>query len=470
MSKLRELEKRLGEEPTNLGLRVMVAGALREVGRHEDAVELYRSVAMVYRDQGRGQQAIAVCRSILEIAPEDPRCHALLASLVADHGRARRDTAETVDDELVIEVDTPPPARARAASAPGRPATVPPPVLAPMQTATTLPKPVLGRATVPFPKPAPVRRSSFDETPLPAPMPHHIADPTARLRKLSQVDLPVAEGAKTRAGEEVPHVEGIALAARRISASLAGLPAAGDDLAAALDTRKHRRLESHELATIAQPPPTAPLSRFERREVVDDDAPTPSPADTLELRARGRDRDEVTALDDDEEDDSIPTLSDEDHEEKTNPRELPIETMLRTEQEGPLAGAFFAPLPVDRRGSVFMRFHAKHVAAGTTVIRQGEVGHSLVVVVRGQLELRIERARRQVVHLGAVTVGEFIGEASLLSRTPAPVQVVATTECELLVLPPRDFYEIAGAFPALWAELKDVAERRTRELDARLKR
>jgi hypothetical protein len=33
MTKLKELEKRLKDEPENLGLRVMVAGAMREAGR-----------------------------------------------------------------------------------------------------------------------------------------------------------------------------------------------------------------------------------------------------------------------------------------------------------------------------------------------------------------------------------------------------------------------------------------------------
>jgi hypothetical protein len=78
---LRELEKRLKSEPENIGLRVAVAGALHEVGRHAEAVELYRSVAVAYRDQGRNQQAIAVCRSILEIAPGDVPCQHLLAAL-----------------------------------------------------------------------------------------------------------------------------------------------------------------------------------------------------------------------------------------------------------------------------------------------------------------------------------------------------------------------------------------------------
>ena len=71
MTKLRELEQRLRDEPDNLGLRVMVAGALHEAGRRDDAAELYRSVAIAYRDQGRPQQAILVCRRVLELSPDD---------------------------------------------------------------------------------------------------------------------------------------------------------------------------------------------------------------------------------------------------------------------------------------------------------------------------------------------------------------------------------------------------------------
>ena len=247
MTKLKELEKRLKDEPENLGLRVMVAGAMREAGRQEEAVELYRSVAVAYRDQGRSQQAIAVCRSILEIAPDDVRCHALLASLVAGHkGRAARDTANVYGDDIVLEVGTPPPpekARERPPSVPpivGRPATVPPavgrtptappvgrtptaphvgrtptapqvgrtPTAPQVSRAPTPPKvtaPIVGRTPTPpkiatpigtkVPMPAgrgtPSRSSNrLDETPLPVPMPYHVADPTTKsLKKLSEVDI-----------------------------------------------------------------------------------------------------------------------------------------------------------------------------------------------------------------------------------------------------------------------------------------
>ncbi len=435
MSKLRELEKRLRDEPLNLGLRVVVAGALREAGRQQDAVELYRSVAIAYRDQGRSQQALAVCRSILEIAPDDPACHALLAALVVQHkGRTGRDTGQVYGNEIVLEVGTPPPAAERSAPVHYQP----PP--------------------------------SHDETPLPGPLPYHVADPTTRsLKKLSEADLgmPVNEGAKTRPGSDEgtsPGVEGIANAARQISASLvSGRAPEHVDLSAELDTRRRRRIESSELRKITMPPPTGPIERY---DIVDDDAQTPQPHETLRMR---RDRDTDTEQEDDEKD-GIPTLSDEDVDEPTRPRDQPLEVMLRAESEGPLASPFFTPLPADRRGAVLMRFHRKVVKAGTTVIRQGETGHALVLVERGQLEVRIVRASGVPYQLTPIVAGDYVGEAALLSRTPAPAQVVAATDCELLLLTARDFYEIVGAFPALWADLKDVAERRTREVETRLKR
>lgn len=159
--KLKELEKRLKQEPDNLGLRVTVAGLLREAGRSVEAVELYRSVALAYRKQGRNHQAIAVCRSILEIAPADEACRALLATLSS-------------------------------------PAPAPAP-------------------------PEPPRRSSLEETPLPRAVPHHVADPTSAAPRVTPSSDPFVEGAPTRPGGEEPaETTGLAQAARRISGLIGG--------------------------------------------------------------------------------------------------------------------------------------------------------------------------------------------------------------------------------------------------------
>jgi hypothetical protein len=119
---------------------------------------------------------------------------------------------------------------------------------------------------------APVRRTPFEATPLPQPMPYHVADPTtSSAKKLSEADLPVAEGAETRPGSEPgtrPEMSGIASAARRISASLiASSDASGlfvdDDVSVELDTRQIPRIESAEFRKIEGPPPTVPTERID---------------------------------------------------------------------------------------------------------------------------------------------------------------------------------------------------------------
>lgn len=240
--RLKELEKRLRQEPDNLGLRVTVAGLMREAGRGPEAVELYRSVAQAYRDQGRTQQAIAVCRSILEIAPDDRPCNLLLAELLA-----------------------------------------PPPLPAP---------PVV--PTRPTPE-EPKRRSSMEPTPLPKPVPHHVADPTSssvprisnsELTDLDVDALPATEGATTRPGEEErKQSTGLAQAARTISGLFSR------DVADELETRKRPKLESEQIRKISQPPPTVPVPKVDMDDMETPVGPRDSDTEMTKPRTR-RDRDD----------------------------------------------------------------------------------------------------------------------------------------------------------------------------------
>jgi Cyclic nucleotide-binding domain len=190
------LEKRLEKEPGNLPLRITLAGALRDAGRTGQAVELYRSVALAYRAQSRNQQAIAVCRSILELAPDDPACRALLAELT--------------------DPTTPP-------AVPG--------VLANPKADSPIAPREIWNDTIPKPLPKPrdpiVTRDARDSTtPLPRPLPYHVADPTSSANKIPrmELDLPISEGADTRPGdtERTSNTTGLAEAARRISGLIAG--------------------------------------------------------------------------------------------------------------------------------------------------------------------------------------------------------------------------------------------------------
>jgi CRP-like cAMP-binding protein len=146
----------------------------------------------------------------------------------------------------------------------------------------------------------------------------------------------------------------------------------------------------------------------------------------------------------------------------------PGEKAVQSPRDALLAAPFFAPLPPLKRGTVLGRFHAKTVRAGASVIRQGDSNGALVIVARGRLEVRVERPNGARVLLESIGAGDYIGEGALLTRTPAAAHVVAATDCELMLLLPHDFYEIAGTYPALWSQLKDVAERRARDLQTKL--
>ncbi|MBL9013961.1 MAG: cyclic nucleotide-binding domain-containing protein [Myxococcales bacterium] len=534
MSKLKELEKRLQNEPGNLGLRIMLASAYRDVARLGEAIDLYRSVAIAYRDQGRVQQAIAVCKSVLELAPNDVASKALLAALTPpapasqsvppvtaavtspDVKAPLRDVevdanldvgtlvaAPVIPARPAIQIPTQP-----MAAVPGprssAPSTPPPTPTRPL-TAPTRPPPAI---TPPTPTPAlippfrtssplrdassqsgPLRRPSGDETPLPRAVPHHVHDPTtANIRKLSSKDLITNEHATpaseptdagdtipggrpseqtpltrpsdtqprvtrpsdtqprvmrpsdTLARKKTPSVAGIANAARRISTSLMGNHEGHDiDIAQELDTRQRPKVDSEQIEHLASPPPTT--APFRRNDLDDDDEGiiTPVPLDHRE-------------------------------DERTNIRELSPSPARLPPPALPILGTqFFAPLPADKRAAVLGRFQKKLVNAGTTVIRQGEIAHPLVLVAKGRLDVRAERADGRLVQVGTVATGEYVGEVALLHRVPAAAHVIAAGDAEILMLPPRDFYELAGAFPALWAELKDVAERRQREHDFRVK-
>ncbi|HEU4730381.1 MAG TPA: cyclic nucleotide-binding domain-containing protein [Kofleriaceae bacterium] len=523
MSKLRELEKRLREEPENLGLRVMVAGALHEAGRRDDATELYRSVAIAYRDQGRMQQAISVCRSVLELVPGDASCQELLAALLAGQGAPREaPDRERIAPSPATARPSPSPEVSRASPPASRagplPASRPSPPPAGRPSPPRLPRPP---SPEPLAEPEPVRRSSGDVTPLPQPLPYHEADPsTASAPTITRAELLLGGRDSVTTFTTFPEIAGIANAARRISASLLAAnqhaaevaehaqPGAAeahdaDDAAAELDTRRRPRINPDELDLFDDPPPVvtprgSPAMASSRgadrpSEPGDDDPTFPPPRDPgrdggpadEEHATPPRELSAKTALGDDEPSSAgIPRADAGDgaEDDKTLPRDLP--GRARPPSPGaaaaasapaseaaidPLATALFAALPAHNRVGVLQRFRRLQVAGGTAVFRRGETGHGLVLVVRGRLELRAERSDGTVVPLGVIGPGEHAGEAGLLGRAPAAAHLVAVTGAELLVLGASDFYEVVAAFPALWAELKAIAARRAHEHEQRLR-
>ena len=121
---------------------------------------------------------------------------------------------------------------------------------------------------------------------------------------------------------------------------------------------------------------------------------------------------------------------------------------------------------------LFSRFDHKHlerlgmlaeevdVGPGKVLIRQGELGDDLMVLVKGLVT--VERDGEQVNKLGP---GEFFGEIALIERGPRTATVTAETPCRLLVLNHRSFHALMEEFPEVAASVLLTLAHRLRSLE-----
>ncbi len=102
---------------------------------------------------------------------------------------------------------------------------------------------------------------------------------------------------------------------------------------------------------------------------------------------------------------------------------------------------------------------ARHIdaVAGTTLVRQGEPGHGMLIVVEGRVEVT-----RDGEHLADVGPGGHVGEMALLTRGVRNATVTATTDVELVHIGGPRFAAMLGSFPEIAAKMLPVVATRTR--------
>jgi CRP-like cAMP-binding protein len=144
-------------------------------------------------------------------------------------------------------------------------------------------------------------------------------------------------------------------------------------------------------------------------------------------------------------------------------RERLIKNLLHT---SPL----FAPFTPVQRSTLLRRFEGHEVDPGGELIRHGEPGRGLFVVLTGELEVLRADGRGVSVVFGHLGPGDICGEMSLLSRevTPTTATVRAVTPATVLFLDRDHFHESVGTVPELRAYFYSVAAERTRDNTARL--
>jgi CRP-like cAMP-binding protein len=126
----------------------------------------------------------------------------------------------------------------------------------------------------------------------------------------------------------------------------------------------------------------------------------------------------------------------------------------------------FRPFSRTQQRDLLRRFTAHDVATGTAIIREGDEGRGLFVVLSGEVEVSSTGPDGTPTPLAALRAGELFGEMSLIRGGPTTATVTAASATTVLFLA-RDYVErIVAAVPEIRRYLETLTE--TRELDTQL--
>jgi len=100
------------------------------------------------------------------------------------------------------------------------------------------------------------------------------------------------------------------------------------------------------------------------------------------------------------------------------------------------------------------------VPAGKLLMKQGENGTEMMVIVTGSVA--VERDGERLNTLGA---GDFFGEIALLDRGPRTATVRAEEPSRLLVITHREFHSLMEEFPEVAAQVLNALAHRIRRLE-----
>ena len=110
---------------------------------------------------------------------------------------------------------------------------------------------------------------------------------------------------------------------------------------------------------------------------------------------------------------------------------------------------------------VLARTRPREVPAGSVIIREGEPGNSMYIMVEGEveitkrltLELDEDTPKDRVMIRLKAEDGVYFGEMSLLENDPRSATVTALTDCRLLELHQKDCQELIQHDPAMGVKL-----------------
>ena len=124
----------------------------------------------------------------------------------------------------------------------------------------------------------------------------------------------------------------------------------------------------------------------------------------------------------------------------------------------------FDPLSAEERDCLAARLRRADFGRGEEIIRQGDQGDSLFVILKGSVEVRVASAGEEEV-VDTLGAGSCFGEMSLLTGAPRSATVLAVDDVEVVPVTLEAFRWIVAGNPAVLVAVTGVVSRRRSRLD-----
>jgi small-conductance mechanosensitive channel len=145
--------------------------------------------------------------------------------------------------------------------------------------------------------------------------------------------------------------------------------------------------------------------------------------------------------------------------------ETPVEELTETITERFSRLAIFAPLSEEETEKLARGSYVRVFAPGESIVRMGQEGNSMFVIVRGSVKVQIPENGQQKT-LNTLKENDFFGEMSLLTGEPRSATVVAVEETEVLQIRKQALKPIFESNPQLVQAIVDIIEERKVSLNA----
>jgi len=128
----------------------------------------------------------------------------------------------------------------------------------------------------------------------------------------------------------------------------------------------------------------------------------------------------------------------------------------------------FRPFSREQQRELLKHFEGHEVDAGVEIIREGEMGEGVYVMLSGEVEVSKQQADGTTVSLAKLRPGDVFGEMSLLLNQVTSATVRATRSSAVLFLDSQYFQRLVGAIPELRETFEKMAKDRDRDTTTRV--